>query len=157
MRVAPFRLEGLAGEILFAPSSVSVPQPDEGGYAGYLPANGVFDLRWQEVSGTPPEFSACVFSADAVGEQRVSTGVLALRQEIALMISQGALSNLVFDLFGEGEILDVSGADVLSWSVEKASPPAAVPADAAAAPAPSGRLNVVLSRRKSGALSLIHI
>lgn len=154
VRVAPFRLEGLAGEILFAPSSVSVPQPDEGGYAGYLPANGVFDLRWQEVSGTPPEFSACVFSADAVGEQRVSTGVLALRQEIALMISQGALSNLVFDLFGEGEILDVSGADVLSWSVEKAAPPAAVPADAAAAPAPSGRLNVVLSRRKSGAYAL---
>ena len=154
VRVAPFRLEGLAGEILFAPSSVSVPQPSEDGYAGYLPANGVFDLRWQEVSGTPPEFSACVFSADAVGEQRVSTGVIALRREIALMISQGALSNLVFDLFGEGEIFDVSGEDVLSWSVEKASPPEAVPADASAAPAPSGRLNVVLSRRKSGAYAL---
>ncbi|MGN0834704.1 MAG: hypothetical protein ACI4QA_02600 [Candidatus Spyradosoma sp.] len=151
VRVAPFRLEGLAGEILFAPSSVSVPQPAEGGYAGYLPANGVFDLRWREVSGTPPEFSACVFSADAVGEQRVSTGVLALRQEIALMISQGSLSNLVFDLFGEGEILDVSGADVLSWSVEKAPAPSA---SSPAAPAPSGRLNVVLSRRKSGAYAL---
>ena len=140
IQVAPFALKGLNGEILFAPSSVSVPQKNGDAYEGFLPASGAFDLRWQEVSGTPPEFSACVFSADACSEWRIVTGMLRQREEVALMISQGALSNLVFDLHGEGEILNVTGGDLLSWNVEKVGD--------------KRRLNVVLSRRKRGAYAL---
>ncbi len=140
IQVAPFALKGLNGEILFAPSSVSVPQKNGDAYEGFLPASGAFDLRWQEVSGTPPEFSACVFSADACSEWRIVTGMLRQREEVALMISQGALSNLIFDLHGEGEILNVTGGDLLSWNVEKVGD--------------KRRLNVVLSRRKRGAYAL---
>lgn len=145
VQVAPFSLEGLAGEIFFAPSSVSVPQQKNGAYEGFLPANGNFDLRWQEVSGTPPEFSACVFSADTCSEWRVSTGILKQREEISLLISQGTLSNLVFDLLGEGDVLDVSGEDVLSWNIEKSSGEGDIPAR---------KLNVILSRKKRGSYVL---
>lgn len=145
VQVAPFSLEGLTGEILFAPSSVSVPQQKNNAYEGFLPANGNFNLRWQEISGTPPEFSACVFSADTCSEWRVSTGILKQREEISLLISQGTLSNLVFDLLGEGEILDVSGEDVLSWNVENSSSADNVPAR---------KLSVVLSRKKRGSYTL---
>lgn len=140
IQVAPFSLKGLEGEILFAPSSVSVPQKKEDAYEGFLPASGSFDLRWQEVSGTPPEFSACVFSADTCSEWRIVTGMLRQREEISLMISQGALSNLVFDLHGTGEVLSVSGNDLLSWNVEENGD--------------SRQLNVVLSRMKRGAYTL---
>lgn len=140
IQVAPFSLKGLKGEILFAPSSVSVPQKKEDAYEGFLPASGSFDLRWQEVSGTPPEFSACVFSADTCSEWRIVTGMLRQREAISLMISQGTLSNLVFDLLGEGEVLSVSGEDLLSWNVEERDG--------------ARKLNVVLSRRKRGAYTL---
>lgn len=140
IQVAPFSLKGLTGEILFAPSSVSVPQKRGDAYEGFLPANGEFDLRWQEVSGTPPEFSACVFSADSCNEWRIVTGMLRQREEISLMISQGRLSNLVFDLFGEGEILNVTGEDLLSWHVEEHEG--------------SRKLYVALSRKKRGAYAL---
>lgn len=140
IQVAPFSLSGLKGEILFAPSSVSVPQKNGDAYEGFLPASGEFDLRWQEVSGTPPEFSACVFSADSRSEWRIITGMLRQREEMVLMISQGTLSNLVFDLYGEGEILNVSGEDLLSWRVEKNGD--------------SRKLYVVLSRKKRGAYKL---
>lgn len=140
IQVAPFSLKGLEGEILFAPSSVSVPQKKNDAYEGFLPGSGSFDLRWQEVSGTPPEFSACVFSADTCSEWRIVTGMLRQREEISLMISQGTLSNLVFDLHGSGEVLSVSGEDLLSWSVEESDG--------------NRQLNVVLSRRKRGAYSL---
>ena len=142
VQVAPFSLGGLAsGNILFARSSVSVPQFRENAYEGFLPANGEFNLRWRNITGTPPEFSACVFSADTCSEWRVETGILKRREEIQLMISQGVLSNLVFELYGDGDILSVSGADVLAWNVENT--------------AGGGReLHVALSQKKRGAYSL---
>lgn len=141
IQVAPFSLKGLKGEILFAPASVSVPQKKGDAHEGFLPGNGNFDLRWREISGTPPEFSACVFSADTCSEWRIATGMLRQREEISLMISQGTLSNLVFDLHGNGEVLNVAGDDLLSWNVENADDG-------------SRKLKVVLSRKKSGAYSL---
>lgn len=140
IQVAPFSLKGLNGEVLFAPSSVSVPQKNGDAYEGFLPASGSFDLRWQEISGTPPEFSSCVFSADSATEWRIVTGMLRQREEISLMISQGTLSRLTFDLLGDGEVLNVSGEDLLSWKVEENGN--------------DRKLNVVLSRKKRGAYAL---
>lgn len=140
VQVALFSLKGLNG-VLFAPASVSVPQLRNGAYEGFLPASGNFNLRWQEVSGTPREFSACVFSADSCSEWRISTGVLRQREAISLMISQGTLSHLEFALLGEGDVLNVSGEDVLAWSVDDAE-------------GGERTLRVALSRKKRGAYTL---
>ncbi len=141
VQVAPFTLAGLRGNIDFAPSKVSVPQPRGSDFTGFLPASGEFDLRWREASGAPAEFSSSVFSADAVTTWELETGSIKQHAEISMQISQGALDALRFQLLGDGDVLNVVGQDILSWAIRET-------------PEKERFLEVELSRKKSGAYAV---
>lgn len=115
-QVAPYSLSGMPEDTVFAADNVSIPQQRERGvFSGFLPSSGALDLRWRPSIPTPPEFSAGVYSIDAVSEMQISTGVLAQRTEMNFTISQGEISSLFFEISGEGEILSVEGNDLLAW------------------------------------------
>lgn len=115
-QVAPYSLFGMPADTVFAAGNVSIPQADARGvFSGFLPSNGEFDLSWSSPLPMPREFSACVYSMDVVSEMQISTGVLKQKNEFDFGISQGSFSSLVFDIFGDGEILSVEGRDVVSW------------------------------------------
>lgn len=115
-QVAPYSLSGMPSDTVFASDNVSIPQARANGeFAGFLPSSGELDLRWRPSIPTPPEFSAGVYSIDAISEMQISTGVLKQKTELNFGISQGEISTLFFETAGEGEILSVEGRDLLSW------------------------------------------
>jgi len=141
-QVAPYSLNGMPADTIFAAGNVSIPQPDaNGGFSGFLPANGEFDLRWSPSVPTPPEFSACVYSLDTISEIQISTGALKQKNELEFGISQGSLSEIALEIFGEGEILSVEGLDVVSWERTNAA-------------GTQGTLRVRLSQPKTGKYKL---
>lgn len=115
-QVAPYSLDGMPTDTIFATGNVSIPKPDTSGrFFGFLPATGEFDLRWRPNVPTPPEFSVCAYSLDTISDLQLSTGVLKQKNELEFGISQGSLSEIELEIFGEGEILSVEGQDVVSW------------------------------------------
>ena len=115
-QVAPYSLKGMPADTVFAADNVSIPRPDESGcFSGFLPSSGALVLRWRPSIPTPPEFSAGVYSLDAVSEMQITTGVLKQKSELNFTISQGELSSIFLKTAGTGEILSVEGQDLLSW------------------------------------------
>lgn len=116
-QVAPYSLSGMPADTVFAADNVSIPKPDGNGvFSGYLPTSGALNLRWRPSIPTPPEFSADVFSVDALSEMQIASGILLQKNEFLFSVSQGEISTLFFDVEGDGEILSVDGDDVLSWN-----------------------------------------
>lgn len=117
-QVAPYSLSGMPADTVFAADNVSIPKIDGNGvFSGFLPTSGALNLRWRPSIQTPPEFSASVFAVDVLSEMQISTGILRQRNEFAFSVSQGEISALFFEISGEGEILSVDGADLLSWTL----------------------------------------
>lgn len=121
-QVAPYSLKGMPADTVFAADNVSIPQLDETGrFSGFLPSSGALVLRWRPSIPTPPEFSAGVYSLDAVSEMQITTGVLKQKSELNFTISQGELSSIFLKTAGTGEILSVEGQDLFSWRQVKTS------------------------------------
>ncbi len=141
VQVAPFTISGLGEKIDFAPSKVSMPKRIEKRFTGFLPASGEFDLKWREVSGKTSEFSASVFAAEAISTLKIETGTLRLRENFSLQISQGTLDKIRFLLLGDGNVLNVVGQDILSWSIQET-------------PEKTRFLEIILSQKKNGKYSV---
>lgn len=117
-QVAPYSLKGMPSDTVFATDNVSIPQMNrERIFEGFLPSSGALDLRWRPSIPTPPEFSAAVYAIDSVSEMQITTGVLRQKSELNFTISQGELSSLFFEMAGTGDVLSVSGQDLLSWTL----------------------------------------
>ncbi|MGJ8672876.1 hypothetical protein [Rubritalea sp.] len=81
----------------------------------YLPASGQFSLRWkpQREEGSSKLF----YSSQALSEVSVGAGMLHFETRLDFQVLQGKMSEIELKLEGPGDIVDLTGAQVASWSV----------------------------------------
>jgi hypothetical protein len=86
-------------------------------YVTFLPAGGVFDLRWQERK--PEQEVKLFYSVSGMGQVTVSPGLM--RQTVALdyKVMQGELRELTVELENEGSVTRVEGRHLLTWRPEE--------------------------------------
>lgn len=82
---------------------------------GFLKPEGGFNLTWKAKA---PEVSQKVFySVQSVAQTGLGSGRLTQSVIMDFRIMQGELSRLDFNIRGEGEIVRVTGEDILSWKI----------------------------------------
>ena len=114
--VVPVELIGLAESVGFSRGEgLMLPRFSDGRWQGFLPADGSLRLEWQEQRSTAE--GKLFFSTTGRVEARVGSGLLRQEHYLTYQILQGELDSLRIAMEGPGEILDVQGADLVSWKV----------------------------------------
>jgi hypothetical protein len=85
-------------------------------FVSVLPADGRVELAWKE--GAREGEGRLFYAAESLAQITVGQGLLRQTTWIEFKVMQGELSQLMFDLEGEGEVTRVQGTPVLAWSVE---------------------------------------
>ncbi|MGI9242114.1 MAG: hypothetical protein ACR2RV_15050, partial [Verrucomicrobiales bacterium] len=113
--VVPVSVSGLGDGVRFDANCPVLPIARDGRHLGFLPADGHCYFAWQAASSS--EEGKLFFSSEARVESRVGAGLMRQITAIDLKILQGKLDGIKILLEGEGEILDVKGPNILTWSV----------------------------------------
>ncbi|MBK1833790.1 hypothetical protein [Roseibacillus ishigakijimensis] len=108
----PVELRGLS-EVTFPAGQTLLPQAEGEKWLAYLPAGGRFQLAWQKA--LPASEGALLFSSQAEVDVEVGAGLLRQESDFSFRILQGEMSSLQLELSGPGEVLAVTGPDLLSW------------------------------------------
>ncbi|MEM7312922.1 MAG: hypothetical protein AAF497_07200, partial [Planctomycetota bacterium] len=114
--VVPITLTGLEDNLEFGRENQTiVPLRNEQDWVGFLPVTGNARLRWRAArkGGEGKLF----FSTTARVETQVGAGLLRQVHQIDYKILQGELRSIQIGIEGPGEILDVQGANIVSWQV----------------------------------------
>jgi hypothetical protein len=114
--VVPLSLGGLDADLEFHRDQESVvPVRDGEMWLGFLPATGRAKLQWKAArqAGKGKLF----FTTDGRVEARVGAGLLRQDHQLDFQVLQGELQSLRIGLLGPGEILDVSGSNLVAWKV----------------------------------------
>lgn len=112
----PFRLKGLPEDTQFSSTTTAKPERVGEDFVSFLPSAGNLWLRWKEAK--PEEEGKLFYSVEGVTEISVSPGLMRQTHLMNLKVMQGEMSQLAFAMDGEGEVVRVSGPDVLAWNVE---------------------------------------
>jgi hypothetical protein len=124
-QVGRFTLEGFPEDAQFQGEDVVVrkqepfePAGTKGGpvFHGFFPADGTVRFAWSRAKAEGDD-ARLFFSTEEISDIVVRPGVLGQGSRFRYKILQGKLDTLRFALAGNGEILRVSGADILSWNV----------------------------------------
>jgi hypothetical protein len=86
---------------------------------GHLEGDGDFSLVWTDPSWKRPELAdaALFYSVGSITQLSVGPGLIRQISEFDVDVMQGSMSELVFDLEGQGAITQVEGDSILSWQV----------------------------------------
>lgn len=119
--VSPVSLEGFPEAIEFRNDSTVQPVLQGAKWNGFIPASGDFHIAWKAVRRVGE--GKLFFSTSAKIETTVSAGLLRQDHAIDYQILQGELDELLLDIDGPGEVLDViamkgAGTQVAGWTVE---------------------------------------
>ncbi|MDR2863464.1 MAG: hypothetical protein LBV54_06295, partial [Puniceicoccales bacterium] len=155
--IAPITLRGFPADTRFsttddmpALSALKTEKaPGSLTYTGYLSPQGRAAFSWTKAK--PDTDARLFFSTEETTEITVRPGLLRQNARYRYQILQGKLDSLRFSLSGDGEILRVTGEDVLSWKVEETGKKETGKKSAAAAPR---ALVVRLAQPKTGDYAL---
>lgn len=114
--VVPLTIRGLADNLTFQRDRDSiVPVRDKENWVGFLPATGRARLLWKKArkAGAGKLF----FTTTARVEAELGAGLLRQEHLLSYQVLQGELPSVTMELDGPGEILDVQGANIVSWHV----------------------------------------
>ena len=114
--MVPLQLEGLGKGVEFNRSLPVVPEPSGDLWSGFLPASGAAAMAWRVADAVVD--GALFFSSTETTDVRVGSGLLRQLTVLDLRVLQGKLAELALTLDGPGEVLSVSGATVLGWTVK---------------------------------------
>ncbi len=119
--VSPVSLDGFPEAIEFRNDSTVQPVFQGAKWNGFIPASGDFQIGWKAVRRVGE--GKLFFSTSAKIESTVSAGLLRQDHAIDYQILQGELDELLLDIEGPGEVLDVvamkgAGTQVAGWTVE---------------------------------------
>lgn len=135
--VVPITLKGIEPTIEFqASQDTIVPNRKADDWVGFLPATGRALVRWKQ--SREESSGKLFFTTSGFTETKIGAGLLRQAHRISYQILQGELSRVDMEIAGPGEILEVQGANIISWKV--------IAADAQADPPTSRTLQVVLSQ-----------
>ena len=96
-------------------SDGSVATKDGCVFKGFFPVDGAMRFSWSRAKTDGD--ARLFFSTEEISDIVVRPGVLRQSARFRYQILQGKLDTLRFSLGGNGEILRVSGDDILSWNV----------------------------------------
>ncbi|MCA9125631.1 MAG: hypothetical protein KDB22_01035, partial [Planctomycetales bacterium] len=114
--VIPLTLDGLEGDLEFhRDQEFVVPRRQDEQWVGYLPANGRVKVQWK-VARKAGE-GKLFFTTSGLVETQIGAGLLRQEHKIDFQVLQGELKSCSMRLHGPGEILDVQGANIVSWKV----------------------------------------
>lgn len=113
--VVPVSLSGPGDGVAFDRGLAVVPQHEEGGWRGFLPATGDAAMAWREADEMKD--GTLFFSSTETTDVRVGSGLMRQMSVMDLRVLQGKLNALTLNLEGPGEVLEVTGDAVLGWSV----------------------------------------
>ena len=114
--VVPLTISGLADDLTFQRDRDSVvPIRANENWVGFLPATGRARLLWKNArkAGEGKLF----FTTTAKVEAQLGAGLFRQEHLISYQVLQGELPSVAIELEGPGEILDVQGANIVSWNV----------------------------------------
>ena len=135
--VVPIALKGIEPSIEFqASKDTIVPNRQGEDWVGFLPASGRALVRWKQ--SREESSGKLFFTSSGFTETKIGAGLLRQAHRVSYQILQGELSRIDMTIAGPGEILEVQGANIISWKV--------LPADDQADPTTSRTLQIVLSQ-----------
>ncbi|EIP96460.1 hypothetical protein OpiT1DRAFT_00875 [Opitutaceae bacterium TAV1] len=148
-RIAGLSIGGFPGGTKFATGEMPPFEPEAGGrFTGRLAADGGVAFSWlttrEEADGR------LFYSTSEVSEIVVGPGLLRQSGVYTWKVLQGKLDTLRLALAGEGEILRVTGSNVLSWEVTDAEMAADLQRPGPEAPATPRMLVVRLAQAQGG-------
>jgi len=115
--VVPVVIDGLGKGVEFDPGQSVVPAPSGGQWRGFLPAGGNASMAWHEADKVAD--GSLFFSSTETTDVRVGSGLLRQLTVLDLRVLQGKLGELALTLDGPGEVLSITGEQVLGWNVRE--------------------------------------
>gem|GEM_PF-3032702 len=115
--LVPLTLNGVPESAEINRKSRVVPRWKENAWRGFLPSDGQCHLSWKPERDTDEEGSL-FYTSTANVDVRVAPGILRQSTQIDLKILQGELDSIALQVDGEGEILNVTGPQVVGWDLE---------------------------------------
>ncbi|MFC7336114.1 hypothetical protein ACFQY0_02905 [Haloferula chungangensis] len=112
--VVPVRISGLGAKVSFSKDEPVVPEQRGNVWQGHLNAAGQAKLAWKEES--EEDDGALFFSSSEIAEVRVGAGLVRQASEIGFQVLQGKINSIRMKIEGAGEVLAVSGEQVLGWN-----------------------------------------
>jgi hypothetical protein len=114
--IQPLTLDGLNADTQFEFANAARPERSGSGFVSFLPADGKVRLSWKE---SPPETEGKLFyAAEMLSQVTVSPGLMRQFALLNFKVMQGEMTEIAFNVSGEGEITRVQGDHLLSWSVQ---------------------------------------
>ncbi|MEP4079258.1 MerC domain-containing protein [Haloferula sp.] len=112
--VVPVRIEGMSELVSFSKEEPVVPERRGEAWEGHLNAAGHAKLAWKE--GAEDADGALFFSSTEITEVRVGAGLVRQASDIGFQVLQGKINSIRMKIEGSGEVLAVSGEQVLGWN-----------------------------------------
>ena len=116
-RILPVSLNGLPAPVTFLTVARVVPSQTNGTAKAWLAAAGRCDLGWRK--SRLQETGRLFVNSTGRTDIAVGPGLIRQNTRFHLRILQGRLTELEFAMEGQGEITEVSGANVAGWKVEE--------------------------------------
>jgi len=116
----PVILQGLSADTQFQFSGAAKPERQKDEFVSYLPSAGKLQLQWKEAK--TEELGKLFFAVQGTEQIAVGPGLLRQAHLMEYKVMQGELSQLVFDLSGDGEVTRIRGDDILAWKIEGPNP-----------------------------------
>jgi len=113
--VVPLTLKGVAETVELDRKQSVVPRWKGEAWQGFLPADGWCRLAWKPERTT--EEGTLFYTSSASVDVKVAPGILRQSSDINLKILQGELNTITLTVEGDGEILNVTGAQVVGWKL----------------------------------------
>ena len=113
--VVPVTLDGLDPETTFDPNCEVMPLESAGKWSAFLPAHGHCSVGWRH--RRDEDGKKLFFTTENLVEIGVGAGLLRQSSRLNYRILQGALDNPAIQLNGPGDIVAVTGENILGWTV----------------------------------------
>ncbi|MEI7732755.1 MAG: hypothetical protein WCO56_24500 [Verrucomicrobiota bacterium] len=112
----PVVLKGLPSDTQFQFAGAAKPERQGEDFVSFLPSAGRVQLQWKEAKRE--ELGKLFYSVQGTVHMAMGPGLLRQAYLMDYRVMQGELTQLIFDLTGEGEVTRIRGNDILSWKVE---------------------------------------
>ena len=113
-----FRLSGIPDTAQVRFQGAARPRREGMEWVSTLPPDGMASLSWKVVR--PEEERKLFYGVDLFSQISIGTGLMIQRSWLEYKVMQGELFQAAFTVVGDGEITQVEGDQVLSWT---ATPP----------------------------------
>lgn len=113
--IRPMVLNGWSEESSFEISPLGDVHIEGDSARGFLKPQGGFSLSWK--SKAPEESGKVFYSVQGKSQIALGSGRTSQVAWMDYQVMQGQISELSFEIIGQGEILKVEGADIRSWKI----------------------------------------